>query len=364
MSIEQTDGPLVGHRVIELAGIGPGPFACTMLAELGCEIIRIERLSRQQNALPDQLSDLGVQGRTRIAIDLKSEKGQEIARALIDSADILLEGFRPGVAERLNIGPQRFGTSNPGLVYTRLTGWGQDGPYSGMAGHDINYIGLTGALAAIGETDRPIPPLNLLGDFAGGSMFAIVAILSALVERARTGRGRVVDVAMIDGVFSLMAPIRDIASIGMWVERRSANMLDGGAPFYRTYRTSDDRFMAVGALEPAFYTAFVSGLRLDETELPNRFDPEEWPGLASIFSEIFASEDREHWQEVFNGTDACVTPVLTMSEVKTHPQNQARPEPPELCDASTRHVRAVLSSAGIDGHQVDELISAGIIAEP
>ena len=363
MTIGQAEGPLARHRVIELAGIGPGPFACTMLAELGCEIIRIERLSKQQNALPDQLSDLGVRGRTTIAIDLKSDKGQAVTRSLIDSADILLEGFRPGVAERLGIGPERFETSNPGLVYARLTGWGQDGPYSSMAGHDINYIGLTGALAAIGEADRPIPPLNLLGDFAGGSMFAIVGILSALVERARTGRGQVIDVAMIDGVFSLMAPIRDIASVGMWIERRAANMLDGAAPFYRTYRTSDDRFMAVGALEPAFYTAFVSGLGLDEDELPNRFDPVQWPVLVTVFSEVFASGDRDHWQEVFDGTDACVTPVLTMSEVQDHPQNRARPQHSEMGDLGAGDVRGALASAGITENQIHALIDAGVLGD-
>ncbi len=362
MTTGQGAGPLSGHRVIELAGIGPGPFACTMLAELGCEVIRIERLTKQQNALPGRLSNLGVRGRTTIAIDLKSDEGRAVTRSLIDSADILLEGFRPGVAERLGIGPERFETSNPGLIYTRLTGWGQDGPYSAMAGHDINYIGLSGALAAIGEPDRPIPPLNLLGDYAGGSMFAIVGILSGLVERSRTGRGRVIDVAMIDGVHALMAPTRDIADVGMWVEQRSANMLDGGAPFYRTYRTADDRFMAVGALEPAFYTAFVSGLGFDEAELPNRFDPDNWSELDVLFGEVFASHDRDHWQSVFDGTDACVTPVLTMSEVPAHPQNRARPQPIELPDPGEGQSRAALVHAGISDEQIDDLIGNDVIA--
>jgi len=243
-----------------------------------------------------------------------------------------------------------------------LTGWGQHGPYADMAGHDINYIGLTGALAAIGEQDRPIPPLNLLGDYAGGSMFAVVGILSALVERSRTGRGRVVDVAMIDGVTSLMEPIRDIAEVGMWVEQRSSNMLDGGAPFYRTYRTSDDRFMAVGALEPAFYTAFVSGLGLTEDELPNRFDPTNWPDLSARFSAVFASEDSYHWQRVFDGTDSCVTPILPMSEAPLHPQNQARPKHPAAEDPATGAARAVLSDAGIAGDRLDALVAAGVIA--
>lgn len=362
MSTEQTPGPLAGHRVIELAGIGPGPFACTMLADLGCQVVRIDRLAAGSSALPDELVNLGVRGRTTIAIDLKSDEGQEVARALIDAADIVLEGFRPGVAERLGVGPERFDDSNRGLIYARLTGWGQDGPYADMAGHDINYIGLTGALAAIGVGDRPIPPLNLLGDYAGGSMFAVVGILSALVERTRTGRGQVIDIAMIDGVTSLMEPVRNIAELGMWVEQRSSNMLDGGAPFYRAYRTSDDRFMAVGALEPAFYTSFVSGLGFDEDELPNRFDPENWSGLGSLFSEAFASEDLDHWQGVFDGTDSCVTPILRMSESPTHPQMQARPKPPEAGDPKTGDVRAVLSSAGITGDQIDELIADGVMA--
>ncbi len=351
-----------GHRVIELAGIGPGPFACTMLADLGCQIVRIDRLSARSSPLPDELVNLGVRGRTTIAIDLKSEAGQEVARSLIDTADVVLEGFRPGVAERLGVGPERFGDSNPGLIYARLTGWGQDGPYAEMAGHDINYIGLTGALAAIGDRDHPIPPLNLLGDYAGGSMFAVVGILSALVARSRTQRGQVIDVAMIDGVSSLMAPIRDIAALGMWVEERSANMLDGGAPFYRAYRTSDDRFMAVGALEPAFYTSFVSGLGFVEQDLPNRFDPENWSGLATLFADAFASEDWAHWQGVFDGTDACVTPILRMSEASLHPQNQSRPMRREAVDPGTGDISTVLASAGVNADQFEALMVDGVIA--
>lgn len=333
-----------------------------MLADLGCEIVRIDRLSGRSGALPDGLANLGVRGRTTIPIDLKSDEGQEVARSLINTADVVLEGFRPGVAERLGVGPERFEESNRGLIYARLTGWGQDGPYADMAGHDINYIGLTGALAAIGGQNQPIPPLNLLGDYAGGSMFAVVGILSALVERSRTGRGRVIDVAMIDGVTSLMEPIRDIAGVGMWVEQRSSNMLDGGAPFYRTYRTSDDRFMAVGALEPAFYRAFVSGLGIVEDELPNRFDPANWLDLSARFSAVFASEDSDHWQRVFDGTDACVTPILRISEAPMHLQNQARPKHPEAEDPAAGAARVVLSDAGIAGDRLDELVAACVIA--
>jgi alpha-methylacyl-CoA racemase len=282
-------------------------------------------------------------------------------RSLIDSADVLIEGFRPGTTERLGVGPERFNDSNPGLVYVRVTGWGQEGPYASMAGHDINYIGLSGALAAIGEEERPTPPLNLLGDYAGGSMFAVVGVLAALVERSHTGRGAIIDTAMIDGVSSLLAPIRDLSEMGAWVENRSSNLLDGGAPFYRTYATSDGRFVAVGALEPAFYSAFVEGLGLDESDLPNRFDPDNWANLAATFSGVLAAESRDHWQSVFDGTDACVTPVLAMSESQTHPQNQARRDGFAAQPLERDAARKVLLRAGWADETIDVLIDDGVI---
>jgi len=372
--------PLIGIRVVELAGIGPGPFACTMLADLGCDVIRIERLLRQESALPDQLTRLGVRGRTTLAIDLKTEDGRRVARALIDAADVVLEGFRPGVAERLGVGPEEFEESNPGLVYTRLTGWGQEGPYAAMAGHDINYIGITGALAAIGERATPLPPLNLLGDYAGGSMFAVIGILSALVERAATGRGRVIDAAMIDGVSSLMTPVNDMQRAGLWTEERASNMLDGGAPFYRVYGTSDGRFMAVGALEPVFYSALVEGLGLEESELPNRFDPLMWPELESSFAAVFSAHPRTHWEGVFDGTDACVTPVLTMTEAVHHPHNVARrsaeaPAPTALTPrfdgqaleaadhaSGWEEAKRVLVLSGISEDAIETLVASEVIA--
>jgi alpha-methylacyl-CoA racemase len=354
--------PLAGIRVIELAGIGPAPLACTVLAEMGCDVVRIERISASANSVDSRLSRIGVRRRTTISVDLKTEAGRGVVQSLINSADVLIEAFRPGAAERLGVGPEQFSESNPGLVYVRLTGWGQNGPYSGMAGHDINYIGLVGALGAIGEAGRPIPPLNLLGDYAGGSMYAIVSILAALIERASTKLGATVDAAMIDGVSILMTPIRDLALLGGWVEERSSNMLDGGAPFYRTYETSDGRFMAVGALEPVFYSAFVVGLGLDEADLSNRFDPENWSTLADVFSEVFACDTMDHWRSVFDGTDACVTPVLAMSETADHPQNQARthgfPDRPVAPDAA----RKVLSHAGLSDGQIGALVDDGVIA--
>ncbi|MEN8041976.1 MAG: CaiB/BaiF CoA-transferase family protein, partial [Actinomycetota bacterium] len=337
------------------------PLACTMLADMGCDVIRIERLSPSGNALGDQLGDIGVRSRTTIAVDMKDAEGQSVVRSIVDRADILIEAFRPGTAERLGVGPERFVESNPGLVYVRLTGWGQDGPYSMMAGHDINYIGLTGALEAIGERDRPLPPLNLVGDYAGGSMFAIVRALAALVERSRTGKGAVVDVAMIDGVDSLMTPIKDLADLGVWTERRSSNLLDGGAPFYCTYRTADGGFMAVGALEPAFYSSFVAGLGLAEEDLPNRFDPSNWSDLEITFADAFAEEDREHWTRVFDGTDACVTPVLSLSEAQDHPQNRARDN--SLAGAHrVEALEAVLEDAGMAREDIDALVAAGVVA--
>ncbi len=361
MNVSSSPKPLAGIRVIELAGLGPAPLACTMLADMGCDVVRVERVSQSSNSLDAQLSRIGVRPRTTIAIDLKSDDGIDAVRSLINSADVLIEGFRPGTTERLGVGPEVFTESNPGLVYVRLTGWGQSGPYAMMAGHDINYIGLSGALAAIGGKDKPIPPLNLLGDYAGGSMFAVVGALAALVERSHTGRGAVIDTAMIAGVSSLLTPIKDLAELGAWTEGRSSNMLDGGAPFYRTYETSDGRFVAVGALEPAFYSLFVGGLELDESDLPNRFDPDNWPVLADIFEQAFGGHTQDHWQSIFDGTDACVTPVLTMSEAPTHAQNQARPDGLQPQPVAQDAARSALLDAGLSADKIDTLIDKGIL---
>jgi len=316
-------GPLAGISVIELAGIGPGPFACSYLADLGADVVRIERTGAK-NGLPDALSDIGRQRRTTLALNLKDESDLDLVVTMIGNADVLIEGFRPGVTERLGIGPDPMLELNQRLVYVRLTGWGQDGPYAEMAGHDINYIGLNGVLAAIGTETRPVPPLNLVGDYGGGSMFAIAGALAAIIERETTGRGQVIDAAMVDGSATLMGPTRDLYDAGLWTENRASNLLDGGAPFYRTYRTADDEYMAVGALEPQFYAAMLDGLGLDESELEDRLNPQNWAILADRFSEVFAQRTRQHWMEVFDGTDACVTPVLRLSEVRSHAHNAGR----------------------------------------
>jgi alpha-methylacyl-CoA racemase len=361
VNISTSPKPLKGIRVVELAGLGPAPLACTMLADMGCDVLRIERISLPTKAPDRDLSRIGVRPRTTVAVDLKIEAGKQVVRSLINSADVVIEAFRPGTTERLGIGPEEFADSNPALIYVRLTGWGQSGPYATMAGHDINYIGLTGALEAIGEPSRPLPPLNLLGDYAGGSLFAIIGTLAALVERSHTGVGAIIDTAMIDGVSTLLTPIKDLADLGAWVEDRSSNLLDGGAPFYRTYETSDERFMAVGALEPAFYTAFVRGLGMEEADLPNRFDPQNWRELAATFGEAFSRGSRQHWQDVFDGTDACVTPVLSMSESASHPQNRGRQHAFPSDSPATDATRAALSDAGLTSEQIDALASEGVI---
>lgn len=360
-----TDGsPLVGHSVVEFAGIGPGPLACTMLADLGCEVVRVIRTESHGGALPDGLADIAVRGRTTIAIDLKSDEGRTVAQGLVNRSDVLLEAFRPGVMERLGLGPEVFMESNPGLVYARLTGWGQTGPYSSMAGHDINYISLSGALDAIGTADAPLPPLNLVGDYAGGSMFAVARITAALVARHRTGVGSVLDIAMVDGVEVLLSPVAEMAAMGAWVEERASNLLDGGAPFYRTYETSNGGFMAVGALEPVFYTAFVKGLGLDESDLPDRWDRSEWPVLSELFAKVFETQDRDHWQEVFDGTDACVTPVLKMSESKHHPHVASRSRTSIPDSPAPAAAREVLLASGLATTEIDELLKSGIISFP
>lgn len=315
-------GPLDGLTVIELAGIGPGPFATGLMGDLGATVVRIERASGG-TPLPMAAERIGVRDRLVLHLDLKDAQGLGMAKDLIAGADVLVEGFRPGVAERLGLGPEAATGINPALVYLRISGWGQDGPYAQMAGHDINYIGLSGVLAAIGDV-RPIPPLNLVGDYAGGALYGVIGVMAALVARGDTGRGAVIDAAMVDGSAALLAPILDLMAAGLWSGRRSANLLDGGAPFYRTYETADGSFMAVGALEEPFYLLFVEGLELDLESLPSRMDPANWSQLASEFSSAFARRTQQEWCEVFDGTDACVTPVLAVADAAAHPHNRAR----------------------------------------
>ncbi len=317
-------GPLVGLRVIELAGIGPGPHAAMLLADLGADVVRIERPSGGLRLAPGA-EDQMLRGRRSVTCDLKDPSGRETVLRLVERADVLIEGLRPGVTERLGVGPADCHARNPALVYARMTGWGQDGPLADRAGHDINYIALSGVLHAVGNAGgKPVPPLNLVGDFGGGSMFLVLGVLAALWERERSGTGQVVDAAMVDGVSALAQMFWSLRACGLWSDQRGSNLLDSGAPFYDTYACADGRYVAVGALEPQFYAALLEGLGLTEADLPGQLDPAGWPVLRQRFTDAFASRSRDEWGAVFEGTDACVAPVLSFAEVPAHPHIAAR----------------------------------------
>ena len=294
-----------------------------ILADLGADVVRVERPSGSLR-LGGAGGDYTLRGRRSVAADLKADAGRETVLRLAERADVLLEGLRPGVTERLGVGPADCQARNPRLVYARMTGWGQDGPMAARAGHDINYISLTGALHAIGTGEAPVPPLNLVGDFGGGSMLLVVGILGALLERERSGAGQVIDAAMVDGASLLLQMTWWMQSAGTWEDRRAANGLDGGAPFYRTYRCADGRFVAVGCIEPQFYAAMLDGLGLNPAGLPGQDEGDRWDELAEALGTTFATRPRDHWADLFAGTDACVTPVLSLGEVPAHPQIAAR----------------------------------------
>ncbi|XVV17294.1 CaiB/BaiF CoA transferase family protein [Actinoplanes sp. CA-131856] len=313
-------GPLDGIRVVELAGLAPGPFGCMVLADLGADVVRVDRPGGQ---FPP-LGPLG-RGRRTVELDLKTPDGVAELLRLTEHADVFVEGFRPGVAERLGFGPERLAEINDRLVYCRMTGWGQDGPLAARAGHDIDYIAIAGALEPLGRAgERPHAPINLVGDFAGGGMLLAVGVLAALLERSHSGRGQVVDAAMVDGSALLMTFVHGMAAIGQWGPARGENLLDGGAPFYDTYETSDGGFMAVGALEPPFYQALLDGLGLSTADLPHQYDKSGWPVLRSRFAAAFASKSRDEWTTTFAGSDACVAPVLSPFEAPDHPHNAER----------------------------------------
>jgi alpha-methylacyl-CoA racemase len=312
-----TSGPLRGVRVLEFAGLGPVPHGGMVLADLGADVLRVDRPAAVQGAPPGPVD----RGRASVALDLSQPDGVDAALRLVEAADVVLEGYRPGVMERLGLGPEDCLARNPRLVYARMTGWGQDGPLAPRAGHDIDYLALTGALAAIGPRDGdPLPPLNLVGDYGGGSMLLLVGVLAALVERSASGRGQVVDAAMVDGVTSLLALTYGLYDAGLWELRRGANLLDGGSPFYTTYRCEDGGYVAVGALEEQFWQELLRVLELDPAELPPRNDPEQWDELRFELEEAFRQRPRDEWVALFEGTDACVTPVLTLAETAAHPQ--------------------------------------------
>lgn len=312
--------PLENIRIVEMAAIGPVPFASLLLSSMGAQIIRITPQAAEQTPA----FSMAVQrGRRNLALDLKKPEGRNVALCLIEKADALVEGFRPGVMERLGLNPDRCLASNPRLIFARTTGWGQSGPLAQQAGHDINYIALSGALHAIGA-DAPIPPLNLVGDYAGGSMFLLFGLLCALLEAQRTGRGQVIDVSMTEGAIALMTTFYDRVASGRWKDARLSNRVDGGAPFYAVYETSDGKYVAVGAVEATFWRQLLRVLELDEGKLPSRDKQENWPAIRSVFSEIFKGRTRDEWASRADGADACITPVLSLAEAPFHPQNVAR----------------------------------------
>ncbi|ATL71084.1 CaiB/BaiF CoA transferase family protein [Nocardia terpenica] len=314
-------GPLAGIRVVELAGIGPGPHAALLLADLGADVVRVQR----PGLLPGYMERPQWRGRTIVEANLKDPAAIEQVLGLVDRADVLIEGFRPGVTERMGLGPDVALQRNPRLVYGRMTGWGQSGPLADRAGHDINYISLTGVLNAIGHRgERPVPPLNMVGDFGGGSMFLVFGILAALVERQGSGRGQVIDAAMIDGALALSHMIWGMRGMGLWSDERGTNLLDTGMAFYDTYETADGRYMAVGAIEPQFYAELLAGLGIDAEGLPHQIDPNGQEQLRKLFAEKFKTRTRDEWAAVFEGTDACCTPVLTFTEAEQNAHIAAR----------------------------------------
>ncbi len=316
-------GPLQGLRVLELAGIGPGPFAAMWLADMGADVLRLER--GDPGAPGGEYWDFTARSRPSVALDLKNAAGRDLVLELAERADALIEGFRPGVAERLGVGPDEVRARNPRLVYARMTGYGQDGPWAQRAGHDINYIGLSGALWPLGRAgERPVPPLNLVGDFGGGAMYLVAGLLAAVLHARATGEGQVVDASMVDGSAALMTFTHALRHAGAWRDERGVNILDTGAPFYEVYETADGGLVAVGAIEAPFYRELVVGLGLDPDALPAQMDRSSWPDVKRRFAEAFATRTREEWVAHFADRDACVSPVLSPAEAAEHPHNVAR----------------------------------------
>jgi alpha-methylacyl-CoA racemase len=325
MTGHSSHGPLAGIRVLEIASAAPAPFACMMLSDFGADVVTVDRPAKPGRQ-PRRPVDPLMRGRRSVATDLKSPEGAALVRRLAATADVLVEGFRPGVMERLGLGPDSLSTLNPGLIFARMTGYGQSGPLSMRAGHDINYIAVAGALEPIGRAgENPLPPLNLVGDFGGGGMLLAVGILAALNERTRSGRGQVVDAAMVEGASLLTAFLHGLRAEGNWADERGTNLLDGGAPFYDTYQTSDGGYMAVGALERRFYQQLLIGLGLDgDPALPGQMDRDRWAELRTRFADVFAGRTREQWSHVFADLDACVSPVLAPHEVACADHTKAR----------------------------------------
>ncbi len=374
-----------GVTVIEVASLGPGPFCAMVLADLGASVIRVDRADAVMGGDPASppLQPLE-RGRRSIGVDLKSADGPGVVLRMAGAADVLIEGFRPGVAERLGIGPDECLALNPGLVYGRATGWGQTGPQASAAGHDIDFVAVSGALHAIGRAgEAPVPPLNLVADFGGGGMLLAVGVLAALLERGRSGRGQVVDAAMVDGSALLMTMFHGLLAEGLWTEERGANLFDGGAPFYDVYETSDGGFMAVGAIEPQFFARMVELLGFEPSEVPDHMDRSRWPELRSLLDQRFLTRTRDDWAEVFAGEDACVAPVLSMTEAPVYPHHKERgafievgglvqpapaprfsrsaPETPTPPPHAGQHTGEVLSGLGFDPVEIERLRGSGAV---
>lgn len=319
-------GPLEGIRIVEIAGIGPGPFAAMLLADMGAEILRVDRAQNVHGGDPARPPfDVLNRGRRSIGVDLKLPAGVETVLRLVERADALLEGFRPGVMERLGLGPEPCLARNPRLVYGRMTGWGQEGPLAQAAGHDINYIALAGALDPIGRRGGPpVPPLNLVGDFGGGGMFLAFGVVCALLERQRSGNGQIVDAAMVDGAAVLMSLFHGLRRMGFWQDERGTNLIDGGAHFYDVYETADGKYVSIGSIEPQFYAELVRLAGLADLELPRQMDRTQWPAMKERVAAVFRTKTREEWCQIMLGTDVCFAPVLGMGEAPEHPHNRAR----------------------------------------
>jgi alpha-methylacyl-CoA racemase len=378
-------GPLAGIRVVEVAGIGPGPFCAMVLADLGADVVRIDRTSAVGAAPGTAGFDILGRGRRSVAVDLKSAGGAEVVLRLVEGADALLEGFRPGVAERLGIGPAPCLGRNPKLVYGRMTGWGQEGPLADAAGHDLTYAAVAGALAHIGRAGQlPTPPLNLIADFGGGGMLLALGLVAGLFHAERTGTGQVVDAAMVDGTALLMAPFFGARATGFWSDERGTNLLDSGAPFYDVYRCADGLELAVGAIEPQFFAALLDVLELDPALVPPQNDRDRWPEQRALLTEALSRRTRDEWLERAEGRDACMAPVLTMGQAASHPHVAARhtivevdgvaqPAPAPRFSATPaalqrrpsvpgEHTDEVLTEAGFTNAELSALREAGAIA--
>ncbi len=355
-------GPLKGIKVVEMAGIGPGPFCAMMLSDMGAEVIRVDRLAHKGSGHKANVLN---RGRRSIAIDLKNSQGVDTVKKLIDQADVVIEGFRPGVMERLGLGPEECLERNPRLVFGRMTGWGQHGPLAHAAGHDINYISIGGALGAMGHPDRPpSPPLNLVGDFGGGAMYLLAGVLAALVERASSDKGQVIDAAMTDGTASLLTPFYGMMAMGMWTTQRNDNRLDGGAHYYGSYTCSDGKHISIGSIEPQFYALLLELCGIDDPEFLKQNEKESWASLRQKLEELFATKTQAQWCELLEGTDVCFAPVLNLAEAPQHPHNKARASfvdfegvtQPAPAPRFSRSQSSIQSAAAIAGEHSEEIL--------